>query len=120
MRRTNVARVFFYRYRARNGALRELKLGEFGPTTLAEARKALGRLKLERERGFDPQLEKRQICAEARRQREAEKLARSTVEKLVEDYIAECLSKLKRGDEGGCGCCVANRSPSSASDRQRL
>jgi len=68
--------------------------------TLAEARKALGRLKLERERGFDPQLEKKQARAEARRQREAEKLARYTVEKMVEHYIAERLSKQKRGDEG--------------------
>lgn len=100
VRRTNAARVFFYRYRARDDALREIKLGEFGPMTLAEARKALGRLKLERERGFDPQMEKQQARAEARRQREAEKFARYTVEKLVEDYIAERLSKQKRGDEG--------------------
>ena len=57
VRRTNAARVFFYRYRASDGALREIKLGEFGPMTLAEARKALGRLKLERERGVDPQLQ---------------------------------------------------------------
>jgi hypothetical protein len=39
VRRTNAARVFFYRYRASDGALREIKL-EFGPMTLAEARKA--------------------------------------------------------------------------------
>lgn len=100
VRRTNAARVFFYRYRATDGALREIKLGEFGPMTLAEARKALGRLKLERERGFDPQLEKQQAREEARRQREAEKVERYTVEKLVEDYISEKLSKQKRGDEG--------------------
>ena len=30
VRRTNAARVFFYRYRASDGALREIKLGEFG------------------------------------------------------------------------------------------
>lgn len=28
MRRTNAAQVFFYRYRASDGALREIKLGE--------------------------------------------------------------------------------------------
>jgi hypothetical protein len=100
VRRTNAVRVFFYRYRARDGALREIKLGEFGPMTLAEARKALGRLKLERERGADPQMEKQQARVEARRQREAENLARYTVEKLVDDYISEKLSKQKRGDEG--------------------
>ena len=66
VRRTNAARVFFYRYRASDGALREIKLGEFGPMTLAQARKALGRLKLERERGVDPQLQKQQVRTEAR------------------------------------------------------
>lgn len=62
--------------------MREIKLGEFGVMTLAEARKTLGRLKLERERGIDPQLQKQQSRAAARRQREAEKLARYTVAKL--------------------------------------
>ncbi|MGA8055987.1 MAG: integrase family protein [Burkholderiales bacterium] len=56
VRRTDAARVFFYRYRARDGALREIKLGEFGPMTVAEARKALGRLKVDRERAIDPQM----------------------------------------------------------------
>lgn len=100
VRRTNAARVFFYRYRASDSALREIKLGEFGPMTLAEARKALGRLKLERERGVDPQLQKQHSRTEARRKREAEKLASYTVEKLVEDFVAEKLSTQKRGAEG--------------------
>ena len=69
VRRTIAARVFFHRYRATDGALREIKLGEFGPMTLAEVRKALGRLKLERERGIDPQLQKQRARTEARRQR---------------------------------------------------
>lgn len=60
----------------------------------------MGRLKLEREKGVDPQLEKQQSRIDARRQREAEKLASYTVEKLVEDYIAEKLNKQKRGYEG--------------------
>ena len=68
--------------------------------TLAEARKALGRLKLERERGVDPQLQKQQVRTEARRKREAEKLASYTVESLIEDFVAEKLSKQKRGAEG--------------------
>ena len=100
VRRTNAARVFFYRYRTSDGALREIKLGEFGPMTLAEARKALGRLKLERERGVDPQLQKQLVRTEARRKREAEKLASYTVENLVEDFVAEKLNKQKRGAEG--------------------
>jgi hypothetical protein len=93
IRRTNATRVFFYRYRALDGALREIKLGEFGPMTLAEARKTLGRLKLERERGVDPQLQKQQVRAEARLKREAEMRAHYTVERLVEDYVAEKLDK---------------------------
>lgn len=100
VRRTNAARVFFYRYRARDGALREVKLDEFGPMTLAEVRKALGRLKLERERGFAPQLQNQQVRAEARGRREAEKLGRYTVDKRVEDYISDRLSRQKRGKEG--------------------
>ena len=99
VRRTNAARVFFYRYRTRGGALREIKLEEFGPMTLAEARKALGRMKLERERSIDPQLEKQHARTEARRQRDAEKLARYT-ENLVEHYIEERLTSRKRGNEG--------------------
>jgi len=100
VRRTNAARVFFYRDWASDGALREIKPGEFGPMILAEARKALGRLKLERERGVDPQLQKQQVRTEARRKREAEKLASYTVENLVEDFVVEKLNKQKRGAEG--------------------
>lgn len=100
VRRTNAARVFFYRYRSLDGALREIKLGEFGPMTLAEARKALGRFKLERESGIDPQLQKQHVRNEARQQREAERRARYTVEKLVEDYVVEKLDQQKRGSEG--------------------
>jgi len=33
-------KVFFYRYRARDGALREIRLGDVGPLTLAKARDA--------------------------------------------------------------------------------
>jgi hypothetical protein len=36
--------VFFYRYRARDGARRQIKLGDFGPLSLAEARKDAARI----------------------------------------------------------------------------
>ena len=49
-------KVFFYRYRSRDGALRKMKLGEVGPLTLAKARDAALRKRLEREQGKDPQL----------------------------------------------------------------
>jgi hypothetical protein len=100
VRRTNAARVVFCRFRASDGALREIKLGEFGPMTLAEARRALGRLKLERERGVDPHLQKQQVRTQARRKREAEKLASYAVENMVEGFIDEKLSKQKTGAEG--------------------
>lgn len=62
-------KVFFYRYRSRDDALREIKLGEVGPLTLAKARLAVGRKRLEREQGKDPQLEKRKEYLQARRDR---------------------------------------------------
>ncbi len=34
VRCTSSARVFFYPYRARDGAVRQIKLGEFGPLTV--------------------------------------------------------------------------------------
>ena len=51
VRRTNAARVFFYRYRASDGALREIKLGEFGPMTRAKARSREARQRYGRETG---------------------------------------------------------------------
>src|SRR5437867_2828701 len=41
-------KVFFYRYRARDGVLREIRLGEVGPLTLAKARDAAVRKRLDR------------------------------------------------------------------------
>lgn len=51
-------RFIFYRYRLTGGALRQVKLGEFGPLTLRATRVELTKRRLERERGFDPQREK--------------------------------------------------------------
>jgi len=88
VRRTNAARLFFYRYRSQDGVLRQIKLGEFGPMTLAEARKTLGRLKLERDRGIDPQLQKQQARTAARRQRKAEKNRRGMLYTAIADLTA--------------------------------
>ena len=66
-------KVFFYRYRGRDGALRQIKLGEFDALTLAKARKAVERKRLEREEGKDPQLEKRKLKEEAARERAAQR-----------------------------------------------
>jgi hypothetical protein len=67
---------FFYRYRARDGVLREIKLGDVGsPLTLTKARDAVARKKLERAEGKDPQLEKRKAKADAMRERIAKEQA---------------------------------------------
>jgi integrase len=92
-------KVFFYRYRGRDGALRQIRLGDFGPLTLAKARDAALRKRLERDQGKDPQLEKRQQKAEAARERMAQRQAAYTLEDLVNEYIKEVLDHQKRGAE---------------------
>lgn len=90
-------KVFFYRYRSQDEALREIILGDVGPLTLAKARDAAQKKRLERQQGKDPQLEKRKAREEAMREREAERQRAYTVGDLVEEYIEEALSKQKRG-----------------------
>ncbi|HYL91029.1 MAG TPA: tyrosine-type recombinase/integrase [Burkholderiales bacterium] len=92
-------KVFFYRYRSRDRALREIILGDVGPLTLAKARDAALKKRLERQQGKDPQLEKRKAREEAMRKRAAEREREYTAGDLVEEYIKEALSKQKRGAE---------------------
>lgn len=66
-------KVFFYRYRSQDGTLREIILGEVGPLTLAKARDAALKKRLERQQGKDPQLEKRRAREEAMRERAAQR-----------------------------------------------
>ena len=89
-------KVFFYRYRSKDGALREIRLGDVGPLTLAKARDAALKKRVERDQGKDPQLEKRKERKEATRERVAQ---RYTVNDLVDEYVKEALSKQKRGAE---------------------
>lgn len=91
--------MLFNRYRAQGGALREILLGDVGPLTLAKARDAALKKRLERQQGRDPQLEKRKAREEALREREAEHQAAYMVGDLVEEYIKEALSRQKRGAE---------------------
>ncbi len=84
-------KVFFYRYKASSGALRQIKLGEFPPSgtmTLATARKALAEKKTEREKGIDPQGAKQAVKASAKAEREKQRVLGYTVEKMIEDYLA--------------------------------
>jgi integrase len=101
VRCTSSARVFFYRYRAADGALREIKIGQFGSAlTLAGARKECEKKRQLRNEGVDPQGEKRKARDTARQQRQEERQAAYTLAELIEEYISECLSKQKRGYEG--------------------
>ncbi len=99
VRCTDSARVFFYRYRSTDGALRQIKLGEFGALTLAGARTELAKRRLAREQGVDPQIEKRKARDEQRQLREATRQVGYLIAHMVEDYINEVLSKQKRGGE---------------------
>src|SRR5712692_4775965 len=92
-------KVFFYRYRARDRALREIRLGEVGPLTLAKARDAALRKRLEREQGKDPQLEKRREREQATRERIAQRQGAYTLEDLINEYIDEVLCRQKKGPE---------------------
>ncbi|MBM3357768.1 MAG: DUF4102 domain-containing protein [Betaproteobacteria bacterium] len=92
-------KIFFYRYRSRDGALRQIKLGEFHALTLAKARKAVERKRLEREEGKAPQLEKRKQKEEAARARAAQRQTAYTLEDMVNEYIEEVLDSQKRGAE---------------------
>jgi Arm DNA-binding domain len=106
-------KVFFYRYRAADGTLREIRLGDVGPLMLAKARNAALRKRLEHEEGKDPQLEKRKERAQATRERMAQQQETYSVEDLLEEYIQEVLSLHKRGAEAtrllntACGESVA-------------
>jgi hypothetical protein len=95
----NREKSFFYRYRARDGALSEIRLGDVGALTLAKARDAALRKRLERQEGKDPQLEKRTERLHAKRKRIEERQPAYTVEDLIDEYIEEVLSKQKRGPE---------------------
>jgi integrase len=92
-------KVFFYRYRSQDGALREIRLGDVGPLTLAKARDAAMRKRLERDQGKDPQLEKRREREQATQERIAQRQKTYAVEDLVEEYVKEALAKQKRGAE---------------------
>ena len=93
------AKIFFYRYRAIDSSLREIRLGEFGALTLAKAREIAGKKRQEREEGRDPQLERRKERQQARQERAARQLTAYTVTDLVEEYIREALTTQKRGVE---------------------
>ena len=80
-------KVFFYRYRAQDGALRVSRLGDVGALTLAKARDAALKKRLQRDQGQDPQLEKRKERAQAARERIAQRQATYTVADLAEQYM---------------------------------
>lgn len=92
-------KVFFCRYRAQGGALRDIRLGDAGPLTLAKACAAALKMRVERDQGKYPQFEKRKQRADAARVRIAERQGTYTVTDLVEEYVKGALAKQKRGAE---------------------
>lgn len=100
------AKVFFYRYRDKAGALRQIKLGEFGSMTLSGAREALNEERAKLTRGGDPQDVKRQeraLAKAARKQVSAQK--KSTVRAIIEHYLVEV---------------ERNRKPKGAAEARRM
>ena len=87
------ARVFFYRYRDKAGALRQIKLGTFGPMTLSGARDALNEERAKLTRGGDPQEAKRQDRTRAKSARQqaqaAARVQKNTCGAIVERYLVE-------------------------------
>jgi hypothetical protein len=84
-----------YRYRTREGRLRQIKLGEYPEMSLAEARKAWGNQKGVRddlERG-DPRRELERSKASTKAEAAAARLKAYTVIRLCEDYLAEHVEK---------------------------
>ena len=94
------SRVFFYRYRDTADALRQIKLGEFGPMTLSGARAAHGEEKAKLTRGGDPQGEKRQKREHDRREREQTRIAvlkdKTTCGAIVEHYLVEIVDAKRK------------------------
>jgi Arm domain-containing DNA-binding protein len=90
-------KVFFYRYRAQDRALREIRLGDVGVLTLAKARDAALKKRLQQDQGKDPQLEKRKEREQATRERIAQRQATYTIADLAEQCIKEVLAIQKRG-----------------------
>lgn len=91
--------MFFYRYRGRDGTLREIRLGDVGPLMPAKARDLPLKKRLEREQGKVPQLERPNERAEAKRKKTAQLQSAYTLENLIDQYIDEVLSQQKRGVE---------------------
>ena len=84
-----------YRYRTREGRLRQIKLGEFPEMSLAEARKAWGRQKTIRDdliRG-DPRMELERTKASTKEEAAAARRRAYTIVHLCQDYFTEHVEK---------------------------
>lgn len=86
-------KVFFYRYRDDAGSLRQFKLGELGPLTLAMARAKVAEMKVGRRHGADPQAEKKARRARASQDRALERQRAYTVGDAVQDFLEEVVER---------------------------
>ncbi|HVY08490.1 MAG TPA: site-specific integrase [Burkholderiales bacterium] len=86
-------KIFFYRYRDKARALRQIKLGEFGAMTLSGAREALNEERAKLTRGGDPQALKRQgrdqAIAARKAARDAAAKQQNSCGSIVERYLVE-------------------------------
>lgn len=89
-------KVFHYRYRDDAGALRQIKIGNLGAVTLEAARWRVLELKVERQRGNDPQAEKKARREAALAERAKLKIKAYTVADAVEDYLAEVVDRKRK------------------------
>lgn len=110
-------KVFFYRYRSQDGALREIILGDVGPLTLAKARDAAMKKRLERQQGIDPQLEKRKAREEVMRERAVEASA-STRSAISSRNTSRKRSRSRSAARIRRGCCGGTSFRCSAASRR--
>lgn len=114
-------KVFFYRYKADSGALRQIKLGEFPPAgvmTLAAARKALAEAKTARHKGVDLQGEKQAAKTQAKVERVQQKVRGYTVGRMIEDYLVGHVVPVRK-DKGASEVTRFLSSPDLSAIRKR-
>jgi len=96
-------RVWVYRYRASDGRLRQMKLGEYPTMSWRNAGQEWQKHKVERDApsGGDPAAVVRARKAQAKRHREAQRAAAFTVQQLCDDYVRYLQAGGKKGRREG-------------------
>lgn len=85
-----------YRYKAHNGKLKQIKLGNYPAMSLAAARQEYNDFKKLRDKGGDPRVAREAIRRETVNKAKADKQKQYTVERMCSDYLDEHVD-VKRG-----------------------